>query len=65
MMGWGKLAERGLVFRINYEILHPLGLAMAYDANTGLSSGAHVAPDGVWNFSDEVLSYAANRGWLK
>lgn len=65
MMGWDKLAERGLVFRINYEILHPLGLAMTYDANTGLSNGAHVASDGVWSFSDEVMSYAANRGWVK
>lgn len=53
------------MFRINHEILHPLGLAMAYDANTGLSSGAHVASDGVWSFSDEVMDYAIQRGWRK
>ena len=63
-VGWRELALRGLVFRINYEVLHPQGLAMMYDPETGNSLGALVASDGVWNYSDEIVKSAKQKGWL-
>ncbi|KJP35663.1 hypothetical protein SR70_22095 [Klebsiella aerogenes] len=63
-MGWGELAQRGLVFRINYEVLHPQGLAMMYDPATGISDGALLASDGIWNYSDEIIKSAKQKGWL-
>lgn len=61
---WGELAQRGLVFRINYEVLLPQGLAMMYDPASGISDGALVASDGIWNYSDEIIKSAKQKGWL-
>ncbi|HGH3376081.1 TPA: DUF3850 domain-containing protein [Enterobacter ludwigii] len=65
LMNWKELSERGLVFRINHEILHPLGLAVGYESTGGVSAGAFVADDGVWQYSDELVAEAKNNGWLK
>lgn len=35
-INWTQLSELGLVRKINEEILHPLGLAISYNAATGL-----------------------------
>lgn len=48
MVDWNELSKRGLIRRINEEILHPLGLAVCRDVDTGLSPGALVSPDGEW-----------------
>ncbi|EPR1455208.1 DUF7415 domain-containing protein [Citrobacter koseri] len=64
ILSWSELALRGLVFRINYEVLHPQGLAMMYDPATGISDGALVASDGIWNYSDEIIKSAKQKGWL-
>jgi hypothetical protein len=42
---WIEIADRGLLYRINNEIMHPLGLAVFYDPATGVSEGAFVAPN--------------------
>ncbi|WP_240034223.1 hypothetical protein [Enterobacter sp. 301B] len=39
-MNWKELSEKGLVFRINHEILHPPGLAVGYEMTNGVSAGA-------------------------
>lgn len=52
------------MFRINYEVLHQQGLAMMYDPETDISLGALVASDGVWNYSDEIVRSAKQKGWL-
>ncbi|EFB2840268.1 hypothetical protein FHD44_12390 [Escherichia coli] len=57
------LSARGLVFRINHEIMHQLGLAIMYEPDTGLSGGAMVAVDGMWNYSDEQMERAQQNGW--
>ena len=37
IVNWKELSERGLVFRINHEIMHQLGLAVMYEPETGMS----------------------------
>lgn len=53
-ISWNELSERGLIIRINKEILHPIGLAVFRDPQTGLSRGALVSPDGVWEYDQSV-----------
>ena len=50
---WNKASELGLVERINKEILHPLGLAMCRDVDSGVSPSLLIASDGVWNYPDD------------
>ncbi|EPE6073673.1 DUF7415 domain-containing protein [Enterobacter hormaechei] len=53
-MSWNELSARGLLVRINKEILHPVGLAVFRDHKTGISQGALIAPDGVWEYDQSV-----------
>lgn len=53
-LSWNELSELGLLYRINKEILHPMGLAIMRDPSTGTSPGAIVSDDGVWIYSNEV-----------
>lgn len=50
VIDWNEIADRGLLYRINNEIMHPLGLAIMRDLDTGESRGALVSPDGKWEF---------------
>lgn len=50
---WNEISRRGLLVRINQEIMHPLGLAVARDVETGQSPGALVSPDGAWTYAAE------------
>ncbi|WP_339026039.1 DUF3850 domain-containing protein [Leclercia pneumoniae] len=65
LLNWKELSDKGLVFRINHEILHPLGLAVGYESTNGVSAGAFVADDGVWQYSDELVAQAQEKGWIK
>ena len=51
-----QMSQLGLIRRINTEILHPLGLAMARDPNTGHSHKILVAPDGIFNYLEGQAS---------
>ena len=53
-VSWNELSARGLLVRINKEILHPVGLAVFRDPKTGISQGALIAPDGVWEYDQSV-----------
>lgn len=53
---WNKASELGLVERINKEILHPLGLAMTRNPETGKSDCLLVADDGVWEYDKAMVS---------
>ena len=64
IVNWKELSERGLVFRINHEIMHQLGLAVMYEPETGMSGGAMVATDGAWNYSDEQMGVHSKTGGL-
>lgn len=52
---WNQASELGLIVRINKEILHPLGLAMSRDIDTGVSEAIYIAEDGIWEYSQETL----------
>ena len=51
---WNKLSELGLVERINREILHPLGLAVSREPDTGFSNKIFISPDGVFEFEKSM-----------
>ncbi|EAQ5053939.1 hypothetical protein C9F40_09650 [Salmonella enterica] len=53
-VSWNELSARGIIVRINKEILHPIGLAVFRDPNTGISQGALIAPDGVWEYDQSI-----------
>lgn len=53
-VSWNELSARGLIVRINKEILHPIGLAVFRDPKTGISQGALIAADGVWEYDQSV-----------
>jgi hypothetical protein len=55
-INWNELSELGLLERINREILHPLGLAVSRDPNTGVSSKILIAPDGVFEYPTMMKS---------
>ena len=50
---WTEISKRGLLERINREIMHPLGLAVYRCVETGVSGGALVSPDGVWTYEGD------------
>ncbi|WP_103199377.1 DUF7415 domain-containing protein [Pectobacterium odoriferum] len=56
---WNEISRRGLMFRINNEIMHPLGLAVFRDPDSGVSGGALVADDGVWRYEENILASVA------
>lgn len=51
---WNELSKRGLLERINREILHPLGLAAFRNPENGQSGGALISPDGPWQYPDDA-----------
>lgn len=51
---WNELSRLGLLERINREILHPLGYAVARDVDSGSSPGALVSPDGAWAYPEDL-----------
>lgn len=56
IMNFQEMSDNGLIWKINKEILHPLGLALARteDENgSPVSYGCIIAPDGKWEFSEE------------
>lgn len=54
-INWNVASELGLIQRINKEILHPLGLAMTRDPETGNSPNLLVADDGLWVYGPDVV----------
>ncbi|EHX3046545.1 hypothetical protein K6S25_001998 [Salmonella enterica] len=53
-LDWNQLSALGLIVRINKEILHPMGLALFRDPESGVSDGALIAPDGKWHYADDI-----------
>lgn len=51
---WNKASELGLVEKINREVLHPLGLAMTRNPETGSSDGLLISDDGEWGYAPEM-----------
>ena len=55
IMDFNEMSSKGLIYKINKEVLHPLGLALMRDADTGTSDGCIIAPDGIWEYSQEQI----------
>jgi hypothetical protein len=53
---WNQASDLGLIERINSEILHPLGLAMTRDPDTGISDRLLVSDDGAWEYGPDRVS---------
>ncbi|WP_436859591.1 DUF7415 domain-containing protein [Citrobacter tructae] len=53
-LDWNQLSALGLIVRVNKEILHPMGLALFRDPESGVSDGALIAPDGKWHYADDI-----------
>lgn len=54
VIDWNEISRLGLHERINCEIMHPLGLAIFRVVETGISPGAYVSPDGVFEYATPV-----------
>jgi hypothetical protein len=61
LVDFNYLSDAGLIYKINKEILHPVGLALGFDPSTGKSSGAYVAPDGEWEYPDDEIQELEER----
>lgn len=55
IIDFNELSKLGLIAEINNKILHPLGLALSYDEETGVSTGALVADDYIFEFGEETI----------
>ena len=53
LVNFNELSEYGLIWKINKDILHPLGLALARNTD-GTSNGCMVASDGVWEYDADA-----------
>ena len=49
-LNWNDMSSLGLIEKINTEILHPLGLSMSRDPETGVSQYIFVADDWFWEY---------------
>lgn len=52
-INWNQMSELGLIQRINSEILHPLGLAMSRNVESGVSEEILIADDGFWEYANK------------
>ena len=50
------MSDLGLIERINREILHPLGLAISREVESGISEKVFIAGDGVFEYAPEIKS---------
>ena len=50
-LDWNDMSKLGLIERINTEILHPLGLAMSRNVETGVSEEILISEDGLWEYA--------------
>lgn len=53
-LNYNELSALGLVYKINKEVLHPLGLALHYNVDDGISEGVYISPDRVYEYSYET-----------
>lgn len=57
IMDFEEMSKNGLIWKINKEVLHPLGLALARGEDENgkpVSFGCAIAPDGFWEYTKEA-----------
>lgn len=55
-INWNQASELGLIERINTEILHPLGLAISRNPDTGFSESLYISDDGPCSGKKNVIN---------
>lgn len=65
LIDWNELSRLGLLVRINREILHPLGLAVCRDPESGKSPGAVVSDEGPFCYPDDLSVRVAEAEIIK
>ena len=58
---FNTLSKWGLIIKINHDILHPLGLALSYDKESGKSNGCIVAEDLFWEYPKNTINEGKER----
>lgn len=53
LVDFSTLSKLGLIYKINHEVLHPLGLALGYNPDVGNSDGAFLSDD-KWEYTPEI-----------
>lgn len=53
-INYKDLSDWGLIYKINKEVLHPLGISLSWDPDTGSSDCLLVADDMIWRYADEL-----------
>ena len=54
-INWNQMSELNLIYRINKEILHPLGLAISREVETGFSKKILLDDtDREWEYASDV-----------
>lgn len=53
---WNQMSELGLIEKINTEILHPLGLAISRNPETGVSAAILISDEGEWEYGPDMES---------
>lgn len=54
MIDWNTASELGLIVEINRRFLHPLGLAIVRDGDSGNSPCLSVSPDWEWAYPEDA-----------
>jgi len=53
-INWNQMSKLGLLEKINREVLHPIGLAVSRDPESGASYKIYISDDGKWEYADSV-----------
>lgn len=53
-LSFNRMSQLGILYKINKEVLHPLGIALTRDQDLNCSFGCIVANDGIFNFDKEA-----------
>lgn len=54
-LDYNQLSKLGLVYKINKEVLHPLGLALHYNVEDGVSEGVYISPDRTYEYREDTI----------
>jgi len=61
VLDFNQMSELGLIFLINKQVLHPLGLSLTRELETGKSCGAIIASDLVWKYKPSTEKKERNK----
>lgn len=54
-VGFQELSDKGLIYKINEEVLHPHGLSLTRDIDLDLSYGCVISHDGIFEYDKKTI----------